>query len=354
MARIAYRKAGYIRICRIRGNDYIRGYDHMHHKLMRASARTAVIGAVVVLGSAAAAQGAMAGQAPSSGIVFVACNTPALISAVADASYGQKLQLAFGCTYRLTAPLPDIDTNLTIVGMGATLERSEAPDTPDFTILTVAKAADVTFVEVDFRNGGRNDDDGVVADDDGAYGGAIYNDGANITVLGGTFTDNDGGKYGGAIYNADGTLTMTSAHFIDNNAYYGGAIYNEDTMILRSSSFLDNEAEYGGAIYNDSDATVIGTTFTEGGAYYGGALDNDGQATLSYVTIKNNYGGYGAGIYNYDTLAVDHSTIVHNYAEYQGGGIYYDDGTVTLSLTKVSGNDPDNCYPIGSIAGCSG
>jgi hypothetical protein len=102
----------------------------MHHKLRRTSARTAVIGAVIVLGSTAAAQRAMANPAPS-GIVSVACNTPALISAVADASYGQKLQLSFGCTYRLTEPLPDIDTSLTIVGMGATLERSEASGTPE-------------------------------------------------------------------------------------------------------------------------------------------------------------------------------------------------------------------------------
>jgi predicted outer membrane repeat protein len=354
MAWIVPRKAGYVGIRRIRGHDYIRGYDHMHHKLMRASARTAVIGAVIVLGSTAAAQGAMAKPAPS-GIVSVACNTPALVSAFAGASNGEKLQLAFGCTYRLTEPLPNLDTNTTIVGMGATLERSKADGTRDFTILTVA-GGDVNLVEVNFRNGGGGgDDDGVVADDDvNDYGGAIYNAGGNITVLGGTFTDNGDVEYGGAIFNADGTLTMTSAYFIGNNAYYGGAIYNEDTMTLRSTHFLGSEAEYGGAIYNDDDATVIGTSFTEDEAYYGGALDNEHQAALSYVTIKNNYGGYGAGIYNDDSLAVDHSNIVHNYAEYEGGGIYYDDGTVTLSLTKVSGNGPDNCYPNGSITGCSG
>jgi predicted outer membrane repeat protein len=358
MARIAYRKAGYIRICRIRGHDYIRGYDHMHHKLMRASARTAVIGAVVVLGSAAAAQGAMAGSAPS-GIVSVACNTPALISAFASASNGEKLQLSFGCTYRLTKPLPHIDTNTTIVGMGATLERSQAPGTRRFTILTVGKDADVNFVEVNFRNGGGiGDGDGVVADDDvNDYGGAIYNDGANITVLGGTFTGNDS-AYGGAIANYSGTLTMTSAYFIDNYGNSGGAIYNEDTMTLRSTHFLGSEAAYGGAIYNDGDATVIGTTFTEDGAgIYGGALDNEYHATLSYVTIQDNYtqDGYGGGIYNNDTLAVDHSNIVHNSASYGGGGIFNDiDGTVTLSLTKVSGNTPGNCFPIGTIAGCSG
>jgi predicted outer membrane repeat protein len=317
----------------------------MHHKLRRASARTAVIGAVVVLGSTAAAQGAMAGPAPS-GIVSVACNTPALMSAVGGASYGQKLQLSFGCTYRLTEPLPDIDTDLTIVGMGATLERSEAAGTAAFTILTV-DAGDVNLVEVNFRDGDGGDGDG----------GAIYNDGGNITVLGGTFTDNDSAEYGGAIFNDSGTLTMTSAYFTDNGANdYGGAIFNDDTMTLRSSHFFHNGAEYGGAIYNGGIATVVGATFTEDDSLIGGALYNQNQAALSYVTIQDNYAEGGGGIYNhYDAvLTAASSNIVRNFAGGGGGGILNDDGSVALSLTKVSGNEPDNCYPIGSIAGCSG
>jgi predicted outer membrane repeat protein len=317
----------------------------MHHKLMRASARTAVIGAVVVLGSATAAQGAMAGSAPG-GIVSVACNTPALMSAVAGASYGQKLQLSFGCTYRLTAPLPDIDTSLTIVGMGATLERSEAAGTQAFTILTVDEG-DVNLIEVNFRDGDGGDGDG----------GAIDNDGGNITVLGGTFTDNDSAEYGGAIFNNSGTLTVTSAYFTDNGANdYGGAIFNDDTMTLRSTHFSHNGAEYGGAIYNKGIATIVGTTFTEDDSLVGGALYNEDQAALSYVTIQDNYAAGGGGIYNdYGALlTVASSDIVRNFAEGGGGGVLNDDGSVALSLTKVSGNLPDNCDPVGTIAGCSG
>jgi hypothetical protein len=343
----------------------------MHHKLRRFTVRTAVIGAVVVLGSTAAAQGAMAGPAPS-GIVSVACNTPALISAVAGASYGQKLQLSFGCTYRLTAALPDIDTSLTIVGMGATLERSEDVGTPEFTILTV-DAGDVNLVEVNFRNGGGTDNN------DGE-GGAIYNDGGHITVLGGTFTGNDVDEAGGAIYN-DGTLTMTSAYFIDSGAYFGGAIENDGTMTLRSSHFANYGAQTGGAIDNTGFATIIGTTFTNGSTLAGGALANFGQVALSYVTIQDSYAGYfgggiyndgtltlassrivrnstggeGGGIENFGTLTAASSSIVGNHAEVVGGGIFNDiDGTVTLSLTKVYGNTPGNCFPTGTIAGCSG
>ena len=312
-----------------------------------------MIGAVIVLGSTAAAQGAMAKPAPS-GIVSVACNTPALVSAFAGASNGEKLQLAFGCTYRLTEPLPNLDTNTTIVGMGATLERSKADGTRDFTILTVA-GGDVNLVEVNFRNGGGGgDDDGVVADDDvNDYGGAIYNAGGNITVLGGTFTDSYSG--GGAIYNDSGTLTMTSVHFRQNAAEAGGAITNNATMTLRSSHFFENSANIGGAIYNAGTAAVIGTTFTENAAFEGGALSNTGKAALSSVTIKDNSAevAVGGGIYNGGTLTAASSNIVDNDAQHGGGGIY-NGGSVALSRTKVSGNAPDNCEPVGTIAGCPG
>jgi hypothetical protein len=346
MAWIASHGADYIGVCRIRGYAYIRGYDHMHHKLARTTARTAVIGAVIILGSTAAAQGAMA-RPVHGGTVSVPCKTPALISAISGASSGEKLHLAVRCAYQLTAPLPGIHTGLTIVGSGATLERSEAAGTADFTILTV-DAGDVNLVDVNFRNGG-----GPTGSQD-AEGGAIYNGGGNITVLGGTFTGNGVAGAGGAIFNESGTLTMTSAYFMDNDAYFGGAIYNNATMTVRSSHFSDNGAHEGGAIYNGGIATVIGTTFTKDTSLAGGALANSGQAALSYVTIQDNWAGYfGGGIYNDGTLTLASGNIVRNSTGGEGGGIY-NGGSVTLSRTKVSGNTPDNCEPVSTIAGCSG
>jgi hypothetical protein len=315
----------------------------MHHKLVRTTARTAVIGAVIVLGSTAATQGAMA-KPVHGGIVSVPCRTPALISAIAGASSGEKLHLAFRCTYQLTAPLPDIDTALTITGSGATLERSGAAATPAFTILTVG-GGDVNLVDVNFRNGGGAAND---------TGGAIDNKGGNITVLDGTFADSYSG--GGAIYNDSGTLTMTSAYFLHNAAEYGGgAIANNATMTLRSSRFSENTANMGGAIYNADIAAVVGTTFTDNGAYEGGALVNSGKAALSHVTIQNNSAiiATGGGIFNDGTLTAGSSKIVQNTAKSGGGGIF-NDGSVALSRTKVSGNTPDNCVPVGTIAGCSG
>jgi len=293
----------------------------MHHNLVRTTARTAVIGAVIVLGSTAAAQGAMAKPMPR-GIVSVPCQTPALMSAISGARSGEKLHLASGCAYHLTAALPDIDTGLTIAGSGATLDRSDADGTPDFTILTV-DAGDLNLVDLNFRGGGGP------TGSQYAEGGAIYNDGGNITVLGGTFTDNSVAGAGGAIFNESGTLTITSAYIMDNDSYFGGAIDNNATMTLRASYFSQNGAHEGGAIDNGGIATVIGTTFTKDTSLAGGALANSGQAALSNVTIQDNWAGFfGGGIYN--------------------------SGSVTLRRTKVYGNTPDNCDPVGTIAGCSG
>ena len=317
----------------------------MHHKLVRTTARTAVIGAVIVLGSTGATQGAMA-KPVHGGIVSVPCHTPALISAIAGAIGNEKLRLASRCTYQLTAPLPDIHAGLTIAGSGATLERSEAGGTPDFTILTV-DAGDVNLVRVNFRDGGGSAYDNA---------GAIENEGGDITVLDGTFADNSNSEEGdGAIYNKSGTLTITSVYFTLNDAEAGGAITNDAIMTLRSSRFFDNTANMGGAIYNAGTATVTGTTFTENGAFEGGALVNTGHTALSSVTIKNNSAevAVGGGIYNDGTLTAASSNIVHNNARYGGGGIY-NAASVALTLTKVTGNTPNNCDPVGIIKGCTG
>src|SRR5260370_14890857 len=157
----------------------------MHLKLVRAAATTVAIGAAVALGPASA-QAALAKPAPS--VTGVPCSASLLAAAISGASSGDTLSLAPGCDYVLTAALPDINTDLTIVGNGATLVRSYGA--PDFTILTV-DSGNVTLVGVGFRNGGGG----------GSDGGAIYNDGGgNATVRGGSFLGNSG-DYGGSSLN---------------------------------------------------------------------------------------------------------------------------------------------------------
>jgi predicted outer membrane repeat protein len=52
-------------------------------------------------------------------------------------------------------------------------------------------------------------------------------------------------------------------------------------------------------------------------------------------------------------LTLNHSQVIGNTAAH-GGGIFTNGGTVTLSATPVTGNTPDNCEPLNTIAGCTG
>src|SRR5712691_764875 len=122
----------------------------MSAKFVKTSARIAAAGAVVALGVAAgpaalAAPAAPAAPAvPAPVVVKVPCSAAALASDIGGAVSGETLQLTVPCVYVLTTALPDITTDLTIQGGGfATLERSFAPGTPAFSILTVASGVDV-------------------------------------------------------------------------------------------------------------------------------------------------------------------------------------------------------------------
>jgi predicted outer membrane repeat protein len=305
----------------------------MHRKQVRAAARTAALGGTLVLGLGSA-QAAMAGSPVT---VHVACYAGALASAISGATSGETIALAPGCVYHLDAALPDIGVDLTIVGYDTELLRDYGA--PSFSLLSVDDDVDLTVVNVDFKNGGGPDN---------SDGGAIYSDGAGLTVQGGICTNNngdDGDADGGAIY-SDSTLTVTGAYFIENYAEYeGGAIYSEDGATISGSTFEKNatDDDYGGAIYNDDDMWLTGSTFTENVSYEGGAVYNDSDLTMDRDTLTGNAAYYnGGGIYNDWHLTVDGSLIDFNRASNDGGGIYNDDD-IALAGDRIYGNEPDNC-----------
>ena len=107
------------------------------------------------------------------------------------------------CSPDFEGGLPAITDTLTIDGRGATVERSYASGTTDFSIFTVnAVGGDLNLNNVNVRHGGGDTD---------YYGGAINSSGA-VAIDGGTFSNSDGGEYGGAIFN-DGSLTVRNAAF---------------------------------------------------------------------------------------------------------------------------------------------
>jgi predicted outer membrane repeat protein len=323
----------------------------MQQKLLTVAARTAVVGAAAAL-CLGGAQDALAAPRPA---VTVPCQATALSTAISGAASGATLSLTSGCTYVLTAPLPLITRTLTITGNGATVERSYAAGTLDFTIFTVVAACgDLNLTDVNVKHGGGDKE---------YYGGAIDNGGV-VAIDGGTFSGSDGGEYGGAIYN-DGTLSVEDAAFVDNTGYYSGAIYSYHTLTITDTSFTGNTAweGYGGAIYTDGetvlisdskfsdnstdyiggaidnayDMTLTGSTFVGNSAEYGGGVYTSDFATLSGDTFTSNGAAFGGGLYSTSNTTVNNSTFTDN-ASYFGGGIYNDSGRLEIDHGLISLN----------------
>jgi predicted outer membrane repeat protein len=279
----------------------------MRGKLARTAAGTAAVGAVMTagLGPAQVAQAALAA-------VQVPCSVNALTADMSSASSGAELSLAPRCIYRLARGLPVISQDLTILGNRATLERSYAPGTAAFTILTVDSGT-LAVSMLNFRHGN----------------GAISANGyARLMVNGGTFTENDGS----AISDTETAFAIVNgATFTRNTAGDGGAIYNHSALDSKVTdcTFISNMATgVGGAIYDYSesfdvtDSRFYGNTAGSGGALW---LSEATGAGLSDVVVRGNRAtGDGGGIYaaSASGLYLGSSMISGNRAGGQGGGIY--------------------------------
>ncbi len=300
-------------------------------------------------------------------VISVPCNTSALVEAVATAPSGSTLLLAPGCTYVLDQALPTISKTLFITGP-ATLQRSYAEDTPDFTIMTIAAggvirqamttSGHVVLNHVSFVNGDSRED--------GVNGGAIYNKrGAYLAIDGGTFSHDFASHEGGAILNC-GTLHVKGANFTHDGAQFGGAIANEYTASVISSSFShnrasdgggiyvhgptsvdlssftgDNNAEYGGATYvSSATLTLTNSQINDNDAKYGGASYNwRGQLNVAGDTFDSNGGSgdhQGGAIYNLHHMSLAGSTFAGNQATY--GGAVYNTDIATMSFDKIETN----------------
>ena len=327
------------------------------------------------------------------GRIDVPCSTSALIQDLDDvlSGSGGGLSLASHCTYVLTSGgiLVRSEQGLFLDGNGATLERSYAPGTPQFPLLTVYSPADPNAdaftTDLNFRNayvaikneggglevhGGtfsgngtaistnngasvtgasfiKNTDHAIIASsllnvkncvftrNTGANGGAIYGDEADLEITGSTFRYNRATSQGGAIASIDSDLDVSHSSFTANTAASaGGAIAaGDETATITGSSFHRNSAPVGGGIAGAYPLFLTKTTVSRNTAsQFGGGLAIGGQADITNSWVKDN------------TAATD------------GGGIYaYSRGSVTLTgSSSITGNLPDNCAPPGTITGCTG
>ena len=406
----------------------------------------------ITMTAAAAAAGALAAAGPgaqhaeaarlASPTVNVPCSVPALAAAITAATRGTTLNLPAHCTYDLTRALPAIRVRLTISGRRSTttIERSTAPGTRHFSILTVIQDANLTVSNTNISNGdseyggGISGGFGTVTVEGGTFsgnnasnGGAIFSIGplrvihtvftgnsahiggavfvqenSDATITGAIFTGNSASDEGGAVYDeggatvvggtvsgntsADegggianqGVLGVTRTRFAGNSATYGGGIWNALELWVSGARFAGNSAAEGGGVLSlEGNATISKTAFRRNSASrYGGAIENLSNAgpienlsasligaalNLNSSTLRGNSAGLGGGVANLaegpNTASVTISTsrIAGNRARMAGGGIYNQPGStvITLHLSKVIKNQPDNCAPVHTIAGCT-
>jgi hypothetical protein len=295
------------------------------------STTTGGIGAVVLAGVALTMTQAPA-QAAAKKQVTVPCSAPALAAAITAANaVPTTIRLAANCTYDITTPavagdtaLPPITGNVTIIGGPSTaLQRNPS--------IGVARVLRVDA-------GGRLDLE-------------------DVFVLGGAGP----GAGGGGILN-NGTLVLRSATLSGNTGPNGGAISNgatADALISRTVINANSTPGAGGGIINLGSLTLSESRLsgnTSGGDGGGVATVTGGTTHLIQSTVDHNVAtGTGGGVYNAGTTSLSRTLVERNQAVNAGGGGGIRNvapGTVTLSVSIVRNNTPDNCSPLNTIPGC--
>jgi hypothetical protein len=212
--------------------------------------------------------------------------------------------------------LPQITTQITIQGNGATISRPGSA--PAFGLMAVT-GGDLTLQSITLTGGSGN------------CGGAVCNSGT-LTIKNSTISGNTAGSGSGGAVNNSGTLTIKDSAISGNTAHYGGGVY--------SYFFSDNTIE---------NSTISGNTADAGG----GVLSHWGFLTITNSTISDNAANHGGGVHNAGGggVTLTNSTITGNRAD-GGGGVYNDGGcirneigqpfcfsaTLTLNNSLITGN----------------
>lgn len=181
----------------------------------------------------------------------------------------------------------------------------------------------------------------------GDFGGAVMLIDGNITHS--NFTSNKG-KYGGAIYIEYGTID--NCNFYNNNATNRGIIYGSG--IITNSKFTKNYAGAGGGIAfttlytNNQYSYVNNCIFSNNTANYGGAIYNDGTIlTINDVSFEENIAKKGGALYlKGNNSILINSTFKFNQASdinNSGDAIYSESKNITLKNCKsYTSEDKDN------------
>lgn len=239
-------------------------------------------------------------------------------------------------TITLESALPQITSNVDIVGVGQTLTTIDGAG--NHRILVISNAI-VSIGEVTLSNGSAG------------FGGGIFSQSSTVTINNATLSGNNGysaNGYGGGMYAQSSTVTITNSTVADNTTgYYGGGVYsNGGAITIANSTFSDNSSTYydgGGLHVNNTVTTITNSTFSNnrshnsgGGVHFGG----DVAITISNSTLSGNSAEEGGGIYlgnrrrSGGALTISNSIISGNTADTEHQEI-----SVTPQFTVVTNNN---------------
>ncbi|HZZ79267.1 MAG TPA: choice-of-anchor Q domain-containing protein [Gemmataceae bacterium] len=166
-----------------------------------------------------------------------------------------------------------------------------------------------------------------------------------VNLSGLTFTAGKNTGLGGAILNEGENLSLSGDVFVGNTAGNGGAVSNAfgSTLSVLNSTFSSNTTTSvgGGALINFGTATIQNTTISGNhGPINGGGINVQpgGTLTLINTTVANNTsGGLGGGISSLGKLNIFNSTIAGNQGT-GGGGIATSNPNTTIQSSIVAKN----------------
>lgn len=221
-------------------------------------------------------------------VIPVRCSASALVKAIemANAGGGERLALTPFCTYRLTETYES--TQIGAVGLPVI--------TTPITISGIANRIVRSSSAPEFR----------IFEVDGP--GVVSGTNGQLNLTGVTVRNGVGEvpNPGGGIANLGGSLELVASKVADSTAIVGGGIYNSaGSVSLNTSKVSGNTADV-----------------------WGGGIHNADNGVLSLYTSK----------------------VSGNSAGTDGGGIYNGSGLVSLNVSLVRQNVPNNCV---NVSGCT-
>jgi phosphotriesterase-related protein len=185
------------------------------------------------------------------------------------------------------------------------------------------------------------------------YGGGMYNNVGNPTIINCNFIRNWAWN-GGGMGNSNSNPTLINCTFSMNSGFYGGGMYCSDShpkltncLFTRNSTtippgvIVERSLDSGGGMNNyQSNPTLANCTFSGNSSRRGGGIFNyDSHLILTNCTLAGNFAYDGLAMYNHgSSLSISNSILWNG-----GNEIYiHDYASATITYSNIQGDWPGN------------